>query len=127
MALSSAERNVPFETQAFDVQEKPLVRRGAEESPVKVFIQNNLAFSIFVLLFVPLIIYMLLAFFTQWSVGLNTFLFGKFKRPLPLNPALYYDVNCIDIMSASDFANENQVQRCRELRPIDRPGPPLGL
>lgn len=88
-------------------------------------IENNIIFSIFVLLAVPILIYLVLAFFTQWSTLLNAYLLGKFKRPLPTHPELYYDVNCIDIMKAEDFAESNQLQRCRQLKPVDRPGPPV--
>jgi hypothetical protein len=88
------------------------------------FIQDNLAFSIFILMFIPTFIYIFFAFFGVFSGGLNNWAFGVFKRPLPDNPALYFDVNCINSMNLEDFLETNQLQRCREMRNIDRPGPP---
>lgn len=95
-----------------------------KESGAMFFVKNNLAFSIFVLFFVPVVIYIFLAFFAGFSAGLNAFLFGVFKRPLPDHPQLYYDINCINRMNLEDFQNTNQVQRCRDMNNIDRLGPP---
>lgn len=87
-------------------------------------LKNNLAFFIFMLLII--IVYGLLfcAFFVGYAGQFNAYILGKFKRPMVTHPEKYFDVNCINTHSKEDFLNLSQVQRCRLLRPIDRPGPP---
>jgi hypothetical protein len=93
-------------------------------SPTMFFIQNNLAFSIFIMLFIAIFIYLMLFFLAYFSAAVNAYLLGVFKRPLPSDPAKYFDINCINSMSYEDFINTNQVERCRGMSPINRPGPP---
>lgn len=69
--------------------------------------------------------FLICTFFVGFAAAFNANLLGKFKRPLPAKPEQYFDVNCINTHTMEDFKRPDQLQRCRALRPIDRPGPPL--
>lgn len=98
--------------------------RREPQSAARVYVQNSLVFTIFVLLVVPVFIFMLLCFIPGFVRAVNKYFLGVFKRRQPDDPGLYFDVNCINSMNYSDFLNTNQVARCALERPINRPGPP---
>lgn len=98
--------------------------KGQPQSAARVYVQNSLVFTIFVLLVVPVFIFMFLCFVPGFVRAVNKYFLGVFKRRQPDDPGLYFDVNCINSMNYSDFMNTNQVARCALERPINRPGPP---
>lgn len=116
--------NRPKDVVVNQVGRRPANNVTTPEGKVTFFVKNNLAFTIFVFMFISLLPFIFLGFVRAWSAAVNAYLLGKFKRPLPQHPELYFDVNCINTMKKEDFLNTNQVQRCYLARPIDRPGPP---
>lgn len=87
-------------------------------------IEDNAVFYAFLFLFTVVTIFIVAGFFNYIWAAFNAYVLGIFKRPLPDDHSKYFDVNCINEMSYQDFLQPNQVQRCREMRPINRPGPP---
>lgn len=96
---------------------------GAEAR--KFFVENNLAFTLFIVSFVIMFIYLLVFGFSRAAcAAINAYFLGKFKRPLPHKPELYFDVNCINTMQKEDYDSPDQVRLCYEARNINRRGPP---
>ena len=90
-------------------------------------LKNHVAFELFVGLSITMLIFLIISCVPSFGRHFNNYLLGVFKRPLPENPAMYFDINCINSMKYEDFMEENQVQRCRTLRPINRMGPVIGI
>lgn len=90
-------------------------------------VENNLLLSIFIAFWIPVIVMLGFCFFIGFCSQFNANILGIFKRPMPANPELYFDANCIDRHSKKDFENLDQLQRCREMSNINRPGPPMGF
>lgn len=96
---------------------KPKRRVGTSKSLV---ISENIFFGLFIAVAVGILFWLFLFSFPGVVKSFRKYLTGQFKRPLPLNPQLYYDVACINVHDYQTFQNPDQVTLCHNLRKVNR-------
>jgi hypothetical protein len=115
---------VPEDSGSYALKRKNPPANLKSKAPPFFIKHDSFALSLLVFFMIVVFSFLLALFFRGFPERVNRYFLGIFKRPLPAKPELYYDVNCINDMNLTDFMNTNQLERCRTIRNIDRPGPP---
>lgn len=89
-------------------------------SPKPAVTVSSVFFGIFLFIGIATILWLIVFSFPGASRIFRIGITGQFKRPMPTNPQLYYDMACINVHDYQTFQSPSQVELCYKLRNANR-------